>query len=96
MSDLQPGDAKRLTALAISETGFLFDPRTGHSYTANATALAAISGLQRGQSIADIGNQLRANFEIDGAEVEEDLVEFVRVLRDHGLLPASSSRGGAA
>ena len=55
---------QRLHKLAISETGFLFDPQTGQSFTLNHTGLAALNYLKRGESIEDTANFLSEDFKV--------------------------------
>lgn len=94
MNDPSALAARRLAALAVSETGFVFDPRTGHSYAANATALAALAALRKGMSVEDAAACLREQFVVDGAEIEEDLTEFVCRLREFGLVPGAPGNRG--
>jgi hypothetical protein len=93
MTDLPSPVARRLRALAISDTGFVFDPRTGHSYTANATALCLLEALQGGLSTEASAALLRERFDASDMEVEHDVTEFVRLLREQGLLPGGVDGG---
>ena len=79
---------QRLKDLAISETGFVFDPFSGATYTANGPALAILDGLKRGRSRAHIANDLRARFEVGGDDVMRDLDELLQTLRGFGVLAA--------
>jgi hypothetical protein len=87
MTDLPSPTARRLRALAVSETGFVFDPRTGHSYTANATALCLLEVLKQGLGLDAAAAELRTRFDVGAAEVAHDVHEFARLLREQGLLP---------
>jgi hypothetical protein len=40
--------AERLSNLALSPTGFVFDPRTGATYTVNPTGRAVLEALRDG------------------------------------------------
>lgn len=88
-----PSPARRLTALALSDQGFVFDPRTGHSYTANPTALALLEALREGLSPAEAEARLRERFAAEGHEVGDDVAEFARLLREYGLLPPATGKG---
>lgn len=94
MSELAPASVRRLRSLAISEAGFVFDPRTGHSYTANATALCALDALKRDVPPGEIAALLRERFAADGVDVEHDLAEFLSALREHGLVPPDGGGSG--
>jgi hypothetical protein len=47
-------DRDKLAVLAVSESGFIFDPVTGHSYTANATGLRILELLKTGKEPDEI------------------------------------------
>ncbi|MBI5852523.1 MAG: PqqD family protein [Planctomycetes bacterium] len=93
MSELAPASVRRLRSLAISDAGFVFDPRTGHSYSANATALCALDALKRDVPSSEIAALLRERFAADDVEVEHDLAEFIRALGEHGLVQSDPGGG---
>ena len=70
-----------LKRLATSESGFIFDPATGDSFTANATALAIIKLAATESDPARIAEQLAIEFEVSKAQAEREVVEFASVLR---------------
>jgi hypothetical protein len=82
-----------LKALAVADSGFVFDPRTGHSYSLNGSGLVALRALQAGRAPSEIAASLRAEFEGAG-HAEEDIESFVATLSDLGLLPARAVRSG--
>jgi len=85
----------RLDDLAISEAGFIFDPGTGATFNVNGTGMVALAALRAGVDPADTGAlaaRVRERFPSAPPEVGEHLSDFVRTLRQLGLLPAS---GGA-
>jgi PqqD family protein of HPr-rel-A system len=80
-------DPSRLRTLAISESGFLFDPVTGHTFNVNATGLSVIHALKSGKSEEEIRQELTEAFEQEGGEdVARDVEEFLDRLREHGLV----------
>ena len=79
-------DPTRLKQLAVSENGFVFDPYTGHTFTLNATGIAVLEGLKRGDSLEQIAAALSAGFDLDGSEdLARDVDDFVVRLCEHGL-----------
>lgn len=84
-------DPDELRSLALSETGFIFDPRTGHSYSANATGLAVLAAMKAGAEPDAIAARLREDFD-GGAAVEDDVEQFVELLRELGLVRPGGAR----
>ncbi|MES1205979.1 MAG: PqqD family protein [Pseudomonadota bacterium] len=84
----------RLSELAISDTGFIFDPGTGATFNVNAAGLVALTALREGVDPGDtpaIAARVRARFPSAPGEVDEHVSDFVRTLRQMGILPAGSS-----
>lgn len=80
-------DTSRLKDLAISESGFLFDPLSGSTFTASATAVCIIVALREGLRRPEILARLRESFAVEDADLESDLGDFLRVLIQQGILP---------
>lgn len=78
----------RLQDLAISESGFVFDPYSGGTFTVNRTGLTILQGLRENVSRATLLKRLRGQYQVGAAvDLETDLGEFLRLLTHHGLLP---------
>lgn len=76
---LLPADV--LKRLATSESGFVFDPVTGDSFTGNAQALAIIRLAQTERDPRRIAEALSAEFEVSAIDAEREVIEFAGVLR---------------
>jgi hypothetical protein len=50
--------SQRLKQLAISETGFVFDPQTGQSFTVNSTGQLVLGCLKENDKLEDAAKQL--------------------------------------
>ncbi|HMU40429.1 MAG TPA: HPr-rel-A system PqqD family peptide chaperone [Pseudomonadota bacterium] len=74
-----------LKDLALSDTGFVFDPYTGATFTTNASGLAILHALKEGRNRKEILSQLRDRFDVHG-DLETDLTEFIQLLRQHGVV----------
>ena len=79
-------DTSRLKDLAISETGFIFDPMSGATFTVNAAGACIIGCLREGRRRTEIIARLRTTFTVEGADLDSDLGEFVRLLVQQGIL----------
>jgi hypothetical protein len=73
-------------SVAVSESGFLFSPSTGESFTVNAVGRSIVSGLQKGSSEADILKDIISEFDVDQRTAERDLHEFLDQLRRFHLI----------
>ena len=71
-----------LQRLAISESGFIFDPVSGHSFSVNETGMRIIRLMQQNQDIAAIMDTLQQEFQAQTATIERDLIEFISMLRE--------------
>ncbi len=88
---MYPAVIQRLMDLAISESGFIFDPYTGFSYTVNQTGRFILDLLKKGKEIEEIQSLLRDKFAVGEADLRADISEFVSVLKEDNLLPRSFS-----
>ncbi len=68
---------RRLMSLAVSPSGFTFDPQTGCSYTLNETGLEVLEGLRRGCSREELTQSLSREYDILPERVEAALDHFV-------------------
>jgi len=77
----QMPDQTVIQRLALNQSGFVFDPVNGASFTANSTGLKVLQCLQNNQSIEEIIPMLAVEFDASEKEVERDIMEFVAQLR---------------
>lgn len=78
---------ERLKDLAISESGFLFDPYSGATFTLNNTGKFILQLLQEGKGIEDIESALRERFAVVDDDLRSDIYEFINLLKENHLLP---------
>lgn len=71
----------RLTELAVSPSGFAFDPRSGQSYTLNPTALYLLTLLREGGDASTLANATAERFGVPRALTGPAVEGFVRQLR---------------
>jgi Coenzyme PQQ synthesis protein D (PqqD) len=72
--------------LALSETGFVFDPYSGATFTVNPTGLCILHGLREGLSRDEIRARMQEQFYVRGEELDRDISDFVQLLRQHELV----------
>jgi hypothetical protein len=86
-------DGRRLKDLAVSESGFVFDPHSGQTYSLNPTGKAILEELRRGTPPERIEAVLRDAFEVEpGIEVGRDVRDFMLQAREQGWLAAEVAR----
>ncbi|MGD2166844.1 MAG: PqqD family protein [Gammaproteobacteria bacterium] len=78
-------DAASLQRLAVSESGFVFDPVSGHSFTVNETGLMILRALQQDRRVDALRERLVSTYEVDAPTLDRDLLEFLGSLRDQLL-----------
>ncbi len=80
---------KRLEDLAISESGFLFDPYSGATFNINHTGRLILQLLKEGKGFEDIQFALKGKYEVGDADLGSDIYEFINLLKENCLLPNS-------
>ena len=73
--------AQALRRLAISESGFVFDPMSGHHFTVNETGLEILRYLQKYQDLDELLALLGQEYSAGTRELERDVLEFAGMLR---------------
>lgn len=80
-------DPRRLRDLAVSESGFVFDPHSGQTYSLNASGKVILEELRRGTPPERIEAVLRDAFAVEpGVEVGRDVRDFMLLAREQGWL----------
>ena len=91
---------EKLKDLAISDSGFVFDPYTGATFNANATGRAILEGLRADQGRAALLERLELRFDAAQQDLSRDLDDFLQTLRREGIVPPtfalSDEREGAS
>ncbi len=73
--------AQSLRRLAVSESGFVFDPVSGHHFTVNETGLEILRHLQHDTALPELLERLAQEYSASTRELERDVVEFAGMLR---------------
>ncbi len=76
----------KLSSLAISDTGFIFDPATGQTYNTNLTGIEIIRSLKAGMEVRQIMDALLDEFDVQENELEVDLMDFIHNLKNYYLI----------
>jgi hypothetical protein len=72
--------------IASSESGFIFNPGTGDSFSANPLASEILLQLKDGAAVSDIKKNILAKYDTDANVLEKDWDDFTAQLREANLL----------
>jgi hypothetical protein len=76
----------KLSHLALSDNGFLFDSATGHTYSLNETGTFILKKLINGLSLEAIGKEMLEIYDITDDILSKDLGQFLHFLADLGIV----------
>lgn len=71
--------------VAISESGFLFDPTTGSSFSLNPTGVQIVKAFQEGKSNDEVAALMVELYGIETSQALKDLYDFEQVLTQYKL-----------
>jgi len=72
--------------IAISESGFLFDPTGGESYSLNEVGLEIVNLMRDKKSNQEIASIIAENYEVDQDDFEKYFFDFLGMLKQFKLL----------
>lgn len=67
--------------LALSESGFVFDPVSGQSFTVNETGLVILRLAQQEDDLDQLVEQLAEQFDANIVEINRDVQDFANRLK---------------
>jgi methyltransferase-like protein len=71
--------------IALSDSGFIFNPSTGESFSVNPIGAEILKMLKEGKEKEDIKKVVLEKYQTDDATFERDYYDFVNIL-NHYLL----------
>ena len=72
--------------IATSESGFIFNPSTGDSFSANPAAAEMLLLLKEGKNASDIKKIFLEKYDVDAGQLERDWDDFLAQLREGNLM----------
>jgi hypothetical protein len=72
--------------IAISDSGFIFNPDTGESFTVNPIGVEILNQMKEGKTVEEISGELIQKYNTDKNTLEKDTEDFVGLLRNYSLL----------
>lgn len=71
--------------IAVSDSGFVFNPSTGDSFSINPVGVDIIQLMRASKSEKDIISDLCERYDADAQTIEKDLYDFCTLLLQHQL-----------
>jgi len=78
--------------IAVSETGFIFDPTTGDSYSLNPTAIDILTLLKEGKSEKEIKKNMIENYDVDETTFDRNYLDFIAMLRLYNMIDENEKK----
>jgi len=75
--------------IALSDSGFVFNPASGESYTVNPIGVEIIQLLKDGKSIAEVSELILKNYNTDFTTIDKDLNDFIVMLKQYSLIDSN-------
>ncbi len=72
--------------IAVSESGFVFDPSTGESFSLNQIGLELVELLKQGENIDAIKKEVLKKYDVDEISFEKYYYDFINSLNQNQLL----------
>ncbi len=72
--------------IAISDSGFMFDPTSGDSYSLNAVGIDIIQHLKLNLDDEDIIRELHKKYDADKTIIEKNYFDFMDMLKQYNLI----------
>ena len=72
--------------IATSESGFVFNPTTGDSFSLNTIGAEILLLMKDNKSSAEIKKEIISKYDVEKNQLEKDWDDFMSQLRDSNLL----------
>lgn len=72
--------------IAISDSGFIFNPSSGDSFSSNAIGLEIIHYLKAEKSTEEIIKIIAEKYSVESSTLEKDVQDFLQMLSTYQLI----------
>ncbi len=72
--------------IAVSESGFIFDPSTGESFSMNNIGTEIVEYLKQDKSFEEIKKSMLEKYEVDSTSFEKYYYDFINSLQQLKLI----------
>jgi len=71
--------------IKISDNGFVFNSRTGDSFSLNPVGLELMKMIETGRGLDEIKELFLSKYDVDDLQFEKDFYEFCALLNHHQI-----------
>jgi hypothetical protein len=71
--------------VAVSDSGFVFNPTTGESYSVNPIGMEIIKMMKLGKTTEEISKAILEQYNVEETTVDKDLNDFFEMLNHYSL-----------
>lgn len=72
--------------IAVSDSGFVFNPASGESFSVNPIGLEMLNLLRQGLSQEEIVLSIEKNFQAEKTNIERDFNDFIDMMKQYHLV----------
>jgi len=72
--------------LIIADTGFVFDPDTGDSFSVNNSARELLEKMKEGRNTEEITSYITEKYDVDSLRFQRYLEDFIQALRHYNIM----------
>ncbi|MDF2157719.1 PqqD family protein [Algoriphagus sp. CAU 1675] len=76
--------------IAISDSGFVFDPMSGESFSLNPIGLEIIQLIKNGNNFKEITKVILDKYQVDEETLDRYFYDFISTLKQFNLLESTS------
>lgn len=77
---------KIATEVKISDNGFVFNSKTGDSFSLNPFGLELIKSIQEEKDLENIKGEMLEKYDVEDLAFEKDFYEFCALLKHHQII----------
>lgn len=78
--------------IALSDSGFVFNPSTGDSFSTNPIGMEIVKMLKDGKSTDEVKSHILKTYLTDDVAFEKDLYDFISMLTKMNLIDADEKK----
>ena len=78
--------------IAISDSGLVFNPVSGESFSVNPIGVEIINFFKEGKSFDEISKIILSGYNVDNDTLEKDFHDFIGILTHHQLIEENEEK----